>query len=129
MAKARRIPEQNIVPGTPIVLNKNSKDLKYLKSKRVTVKESYSSPDSKKIFSSPFNTSAEDEFLLGSEDAELDLPDNVDLTDIESITIEKYYDPATKEQRARAILKIRNSSVIPENVEGVDARIYNPNAL
>lgn len=128
MAKARRVPEQNIVPGTPIVLNKNSKDLKYLKSKRVTVKESFVSTDTKKIFSSPFDTAAEDGFLEGSESPELDIPDNVDLTDIESITIEKYYDPATKEQRARAILKIRNSSITPENIEGVDARIYNPNA-
>ena len=128
MAKARRVSDQNIVPSAPIVLNKNSKDLKYINPKKVIIRDSFIKEDTNKIFSSPFNTATEDDFLFGSESPELDLLDNVDLTDIESITIEKYYDPATKEQRARAILKIRNSSIAPENVEGVDARIYNPNA-
>ena len=56
----------------------------------------------------------------------LDIPE---LTDIESITYEPYYDPITKSQKVRAILKIRNSSLNPSNVEGVDARIFNPSTI
>lgn len=50
------------------------------------------------------------------------------LTDIESITYTKYYDSITKQEKSKAVLKIRNSSKNPNNVAGVDARIYNPNA-
>ena len=60
--------------------------------------------------------------LLGPEDI-LDIPE---LTDIESVTYEPYYDTATKLQKVRAIIKIRNSSQNKSNVEGVDARIFNP---
>jgi hypothetical protein len=128
MAKSRRVPEQNVVPRTPIVLNKNSKEAKYMNPQKVRIRDSYASQNTAKIFSSPFNESAEDAFLIGSDNPETDVLDKVDLTDIESITIEKYYDPATKEQRGRAIIKVRNTSITLENVEGVDARIYNPNA-
>jgi len=50
------------------------------------------------------------------------------LTDIESITFEQYYDPVSKLVKYKAVLKIRNSSKSPNSVAGVDARIYNPNA-
>jgi hypothetical protein len=49
------------------------------------------------------------------------------LSDIESITYEEYPD-ATGVMKYRAILKIRNSSVNKQNIDGVDARIYNPNS-
>lgn len=50
------------------------------------------------------------------------------LTDIESVTFEQYYDPVSKLAKYKAVLKIRNSSKNPNIVAGVDARIYNPNA-
>ena len=50
------------------------------------------------------------------------------LTDIESVNFEQYYDPVSKLAKYKAVLKIRNSSKSPNNVAGVDARIYNPNA-
>jgi hypothetical protein len=46
-------------------------------------------------------------------------------TDIESINYEQYFDPITKIQKYRAIIKMRNGSSNPTNVAGVDARIYN----
>lgn len=56
----------------------------------------------------------------------LDIPN---LTDIESIVYEPYYDAVSKLQKVRAILKIRNSSKNELGVESVDARIFNPNTL
>ena len=57
------------------------------------------------------------------EDLLLDIPD---ISDIESVTYEPYYDSTTKRQKVRAILKIRNSSKNPLSVESIDVRIYNP---
>ena len=51
-----------------------------------------------------------------------------ELSDIESITFQEDYDPATKLTTMTAFIKIRNSSVNKENIAGVDARIYNPAA-
>jgi hypothetical protein len=56
----------------------------------------------------------------------LDIPN---LTDIESIVYEPYYDTVSKLQKVRAILKIRNSSKNELGVESVDARIFNPNTI
>jgi hypothetical protein len=56
----------------------------------------------------------------------LDIPE---LSDIESITYEPYYDIATKVQKIRAILRIRNSSQNKLNVDGVDVRISNPTTI
>ena len=48
-----------------------------------------------------------------------------DLSDIESITFQEDYDPATKLTTMTAFIKIRNSSVNKENIAGIDARIFN----
>ena len=56
----------------------------------------------------------------------LDVPS---LADIESIVYEPYYDAVSKLQKARALIKIRNSSSNPTNIAGVDARIYNPSTI
>jgi hypothetical protein len=58
-----------------------------------------------------------------------DLLDIPELSDIESITYEPYYDIATKVQKIRAILRIRNSSQNKLNVDGVDVRISNPTTI
>jgi hypothetical protein len=47
-----------------------------------------------------------------------------DLSDIESITFQEDYDPATKLTTMTAFIKIRNSSDNKENIAGVDARIF-----
>ena len=48
-----------------------------------------------------------------------------DLSDIESITFQEDYDPATKLTTMTAFIKIRNSSLNKENIAGIDARIFN----
>lgn len=48
------------------------------------------------------------------------------LSDILNVTIVKYYDSVTKLPKARAIIKIRNSSQNATEVAGVDARIHDP---
>lgn len=45
--------------------------------------------------------------------------------DIENIAYEQYFDPITKIQKYRAIIKMRNGSYNKTNVAAVDARIYN----
>lgn len=52
--------------------------------------------------------------------------DTVSMADIESITYTQYYDAVTKAAKYKAVIKIRNSSTQKANVQGVDARIYNP---
>jgi len=47
-----------------------------------------------------------------------------ELSDIESITFQEDYDPATKLTTMTAFIKIRNSSDNKENIAGVDARIF-----
>jgi hypothetical protein len=51
-----------------------------------------------------------------------------DLSDIESITFQEDYDPATKLTTMTAFIKIRNSSDNKENIAGVDARIFDASA-
>lgn len=51
--------------------------------------------------------------------------DTPDLSDIESIVVTQYKDTLGN-QKAKAVIKVRNSFSFPENVVGVDARIYNP---
>ena len=46
------------------------------------------------------------------------------LSDIEDIQYIKYFDPVSKIEKLKAIIKIRNSSKNKENIAGVDARIY-----
>lgn len=48
------------------------------------------------------------------------------LSDIENIEYIKYFDPVTKVEKAKAVIKIRNSSKNKSNIAGVDARIYQP---
>ncbi len=48
------------------------------------------------------------------------------LSDIEDVQYTKYFDPVTKVEKAKAVIKIRNSSKNKKNIAGVDARIYQP---
>ena len=45
------------------------------------------------------------------------------LSDIESVVFTKYFDPVSKIEKAKAVIKIRNSSKNKESVAGVDARM------
>ena len=128
---SKRIDKKDIVDGQKLVspfnpfLDPNS----YIQSGKTTSTERYQSGN-------PYGTEASKEqippsFLENESTQATPVLANIDtpqLTDIESVTYTKYYDAVTKEEKVKAILKIRNSSKNPNSVAGVDARIYNPNA-
>ena len=132
----RRVPKSNVVQGPLPVLSENNPDSfflapnQYLKVKDGAV--TYDNYLSNVSATSPVSATQPDlNSLITSginAPAQLPKPDTIDLTDIESITYEQYYDSVSKLVKYKAILKIRNSSVNKVDVQGVDARIYNPNA-
>lgn len=121
-----RIPSKDITPGTPIILQKDSRDLIFLNPKNVIIKDGSGFVYDK--FSGGINTGTPGDGDDGGDDGDPDNPlpfvDTVDMTDIESITFEEYVDPTTKITKYNAIIKIRNGSVNASSVVGVDARIY-----
>jgi hypothetical protein len=70
------------------------------------------------------DTTDQDESDRPMPPVKLDVPE---LSDIESIIYEQYFD-SLKRARIKAIIKIRNSSIAGKEVEGVDARIYDPSS-
>lgn len=130
-----KIPKPNVVEGPKPILDESNPDTfwlspdRYLKAKSGTVSyDNYVSNISGVASPQTSLTS-----LIGAASGntaflETVKPDTVELTDIESITYEQYYDSVSKLVKYKAILKIRNSSVNKVDVVGVDARIYNPNA-
>ncbi len=48
------------------------------------------------------------------------------LSDIEDIQYVKYFDPVSKIEKLKVIIKIRNASKNKNDVAGVDARVYQP---
>jgi hypothetical protein len=120
----KNIPSEQITHGFPIVLPKNSPDLLWLNPREVLIGKA---TDIENYLTLPFRST---ENLEGDGDGDGgsgdESVDKVDLTDIESITYTKYYDSVTKATKYKAVIKIRNSSSDKSNVQGVDARIYNP---
>jgi len=53
-------------------------------------------------------------------------PDVPDISDIEIVKNEKYWDAAKKQERGRLVIKVINRSNKKDEVVGIDARIYNP---
>jgi hypothetical protein len=127
----RRIPKANIITGPKPIINQADK---VWLGNGSGVEGTTSTPVGSGINSTGINTasSAPDQAkasAVSTKEVEAAvLPDTVDMTDIEDISYEQYYDATSKLVRYRAILKIRNSSTNKLNVEGVDARIYNPGA-
>lgn len=130
-----RLDKKDITDGNPLILPDGHPDTVFLNSNSyLTVsgtKQSYSKYQSGNPYSESFPDNGEPATLnnatvVGSVGAKIqDVPQ---LTDIESVTFTKYYDIVTKEEKVKAVLKIRNSSNNKNNVAGVDARIYNPSA-
>ena len=54
------------------------------------------------------------------------LEDVPQLSDIEDIQYIKYFDPVSKIEKLKVVIKIRNASKNKKDVDGVDARIYQP---
>ena len=134
--KKPRIDKKDITEGAKLVIDKNLSDRVFLDPNSYILTEGTSATYSKYytpnayVVSSEENTSdssgtANSLLPTGPISSKLDVPE---LTDIENISYEQYYDPISKLAKYKATIKIRNSSKNPNSVAGVDARIYNPNA-
>lgn len=124
----KRVDKKDIVDGQKLVAPRNPflDPNSYIESGKITATEKYQ-------IGNPYVTGAGglESSSSPSEDQtipKLSIRDTPQLTDIESVTYEQYYDPISRLAKYKAVLKIRNSSKTPNNVAGVDARIYNPNA-
>lgn len=126
----KRISIQQIVDGAPIVIDENDPDLVFLSSKKVITTKNGKAVYDKYVGSVPGGDGGGDtpEPPEPPEPPKPPFkPDIPDLSDIESITYEQYYD-SSKKARIKAIIKMRNSSLKAQEVEGVDARIYDPSS-
>jgi len=116
-----RVDGKSVVVGPPIVLPKNSPDRVFLRrTVGIDIEEG-------------FNSNGVSPFLIGSgsggtggntpadPNPSVAISDIPQLTDIENITYEQYYN-SSNAIRIKAIIKIRNSSKNKANVVGVDAR-------
>jgi hypothetical protein len=131
----KRLSLSDLNRGQIIVLSEGSPETVFAHPSTYLVVKGTSLDYSKYLTASLYSAGIENlyvnvdgEILLDPPEAEqlFDIPE---LTDIENITYEPYYDIATKVQKVRAILRIRNSSLNKLNVDGVDVRIFNPNTI
>lgn len=129
----KRLSLSDLNRGRIIVLAENSPETIFAHPSTYLVVKGTSLDYTKYLTASLYSPGVENLYINVDGDTLVDsaepeqLFDIPELTDIESITYEPYYDIATKVQKVRAILKIRNSSSNKLNVEGVDVRIFNPN--
>jgi hypothetical protein len=131
-----RLPKANVVQGNLPVLDENNPDAlfispnKYLKVKGGSLSSGFDNYLTGISGLGGAGTTLNSTLALSNNIIPI-VPvkeDTVDLTDIESITYEQYYDSVSNLIKYKAIIKIRNASINKTNVQGVDARIYNPNA-
>ena len=131
----KRIDKKDITEGTPLVLPVGHPDTVFLNPNNYIAIRGTVVDYNRYQVGNPYSLSG-DPTINPTGDSEktiinqipvnqLDVPQ---MADIESITYEQYYDSVSKIVKYKAVLKIRNSSKNPNNVAGVDARIYNPNA-
>lgn len=120
-----RISAKSIVEGAPIVISPDNPESIFLDPNKTIITKPGTIWD-KYLGVNGFGIINSDQ-PDGVEEFDDSNKDTVHLTDIENITYESYLG-TTGELKYRAILKIRNSSKNKEDVIGVDARIYNPNA-
>lgn len=120
-----RVDAQSIVVGPPIVLPKNSPDRVFL---RKNIGIDLEDGTTTAISVSPFLLGSASDFGLSGDRTiteDINLPviinDIPQLSDIENITYQQYYDTFNS-IRIKAIIKVRNSSKNKLNVVGVDAR-------
>ena len=134
----KRVPKQNIVKGSKRVLPAGHPLLALYDPSEVIIEGSVSEYDTlRRAFpaGSNFLRSGSSDSVVEKPDQEnekeeeeskQELPDVPHLSDIESVQYIKYFDPVSKIEKAKAIIKIRNSSKNKSNVAGVDVRIYQP---
>ena len=117
-----RVPVANITRGATPVITSDDEALLFVNPNEVLIKD----PDdpSKYLTKSPFGTGSG--FGNNWSNMRGGAGDCPTLSDIVSVKIVKYYDSVTKLPKAKAIIKIHNSSEYATEVMGVDARIYDP---
>lgn len=130
-----RLDKKDITDGNPLILPEGHPDTVFLNpNSYLTVsgtKLNYSKYQSGNPYSESLPDNGEPSTLNNAiieDKSGAQTQDVPELTDIESVTFTKYYDAVTKEEKVKAVLKIRNSSNNKNNVAGVDARVYNPSA-
>lgn len=128
-----RVDGKSVVTGPPIVLPKNSPDRVFLrKTVGIDIEEGSKSEGVSPfaIGSSSINsgasTSLADKKLPPDPNPPAEIIDIPQLTDIENITYQQYFDTFNS-IRIKAIIKIRNSSINKKDVVGVDARSQQSN--
>lgn len=129
----KRIDKKDVTDGQPLVLPVGHPDTVFLNPNNYIQIKGTVTDYSKYQLSGAYSDSEQ-----GAENGNVPLMstglflsnkgDTPQLTDIESVSFEQYYDPVSKLAKYKAVLKIRNSNKNPNSVAGVDARIYNPNA-
>jgi hypothetical protein len=137
---AKRIPDTAIVGTGPIVIYDDDPDLFLYDLSKIVVKKRNATSNQNYIAQPPGNGGTPPPGGTfppgvipppgGTPPPVEPLPplDIVDLTDIENISYDQYYDPTSKLVKYKAVIKIRNSSSKKNNVSGVDARVANTNA-
>lgn len=122
----KRIPSKNIAKTSKVVLKTTDPDLLWLRPDEAILKNDSGYIYSRQISRPYFEDGFSDDLTTGdNEEKQNDTEvDTVDLSDIESITFEEYYDSASKTTKYNALIKIKNTSQSASTTVGVDARIY-----
>lgn len=129
--KSDRVAGQKIVKQPTVYLPEGHPDIDLLDPKDVVVVRGGTKPSVKylTVDAPPFDTAPPEVTTpppAPGDNTGEDL-DQFDLTSIEEISEPiKKYDPVTNALTYWVTLKVRNTSKNPENVKGVDARIYIP---
>lgn len=129
-----RVPKASIVRGAPIVVTTDDEFISFYDPSQFLVKDGgkvqYTKFGPGSPFSSAFSSTTPGTIngAVGNkaEVVPIELPDVPNLTDIELFSSTKYYDPVTKVEKAKIVIKVTNTSKDKANIEGVDARVYNP---
>jgi len=126
-----RVPKAAIVRGAPIVVTTNDEFISFYDPSQFLVKDGGKIQYTKFSPGSPFASSSGNVDTPGATTpkpgvVQIEIPDVPNLTDIELFSSTKYYDPVTKVEKAKIVIKITNTSKDKSNIEGVDARVYNP---
>lgn len=134
---AKRIPKSSIVSTNKRVLPAGHPDLVWYDPSEVIVvgeeSEYLATGSTISIGSGTLSGS----LISGSESPEkeeekeeqaqtIELADVPQLSDIEDVQFTKYFDPVSKIEKAKVVIKIRNSSKNKDKIAGVDARLYQP---
>ena len=124
-----RVPKAAIVRGAPIVITTDDEFISFYDPSQFLVKEGgkfqYTKFSPGSPFSSSYSSATKSE-TTKPEVLPIDLPDVPNLTDIQLFSSTKYYDPVTKVEKAKLVIKVTNTSKDKSNIGGVDARVYNP---